>query len=128
MNKALKKTQQEFESSCVKTREYLAWHRLFKKEFTKFLTTAGAVAIEIGKSNHFDMSGFFTRKGQVWWFRIEDVRWSKDQMLIRTALNYKDYTGGINQYITLMNGDVNFMLQFEEIMQGNAYRNLAYMS
>lgn len=128
MNKAIKATQQEFESSCSKTPEYLAWHKLFKKEFTKFLTEHNATQIEIGKPNHFDMSGFFTINGQAWYFLINDLRGFEENMLIRTAKNYKDYTGGINQYISLLDDDTKFMLQFEEIMQGNAYRNLAYMS
>jgi len=101
MKKAIKSTQQEFESSSGRTPEYLAWHRLFKREFSKFLTEYGATDIQIGKPNHFNMSGFFTVNGQAWYFSISDIRWSKDKMLIRTAKSYKDYTGGMNQYASL---------------------------
>jgi len=102
MKKAIASTQQYFESSCSRTPEYLAWHRLFKGEFTKFLTSIGATLVQIGKPNHFDMSGFFTMGTQAWYFRIEDLRWSKDKMLIRIAKSYKDYAGGMNQYASLM--------------------------
>lgn len=105
MKNAITATQQDFESSYSKTPEYLAWHKLFKKEFTALLTKFGCLGIEISKPNHFDMSGFFTRLtngvAQPWYFSISDVRWSKSQMLIRTANHYKDYTGGHNQYVSL---------------------------
>lgn len=106
MKKALASTKQNFESSSSRTPEYLAWYRLFKREFTALLTNLGMTGIEISHPNHFDMSGFFTNpaRNQIWYFRIEDIRWSKDKMLIRTAKGYKDFTGGHNQYIDLKVG------------------------
>lgn len=103
MKKAIQATKQNFESSCGKTPEYLAWHRLFKKEFTKFLESKGMTGIDIKKPNHFDMSGFFKdgAKDQIWYFSISDLRGFKDTMLIRTADHYKDYSGGRNQFAPL---------------------------
>lgn len=103
MKKALAATQKEFESASYKTPEYLAWHRLFKREFTKFLQSKGMTGIEISKPNHFDMHGFFKdgARDQIWYFSISDLRWFKDNMLIRTAKHYKDFTGGMNQYVPL---------------------------
>lgn len=122
MKKALLATKQHFESSSSRTPEYLAWHRLFKKEFTLLLKNLGAVKIEIGKPNHFDMSGFFQMgTGQIWYFSISDIRWSKDSMLIRTATSFKDYTGGNNQFIALSVGsnifanDLSFIIDSEEL-------------
>jgi hypothetical protein len=92
--------QTTFESSSSRTPEYLAWHRSFKKAFTKFLNNHGATEIQINKPNHFNMSGFFkSRHGEIWYFSISDIRWSKESMLIRTANSFKDYTGGRNQFI-----------------------------
>jgi hypothetical protein len=108
MKKAIEATQAEFESASCRTPEYLSWHRLFKREFTKFLTEKGATLVQIGKPNHFDMSGFFTLGTQIWYFSISDLRWSKDQMLLRTAKHYKDYTGGNNQYVPLKRGEYSF--------------------
>jgi len=69
MEKAIQETKQEFISSSHRTKQYLAWHRLFKREFTKFLQTElGATRIKILRPNHFDMSGFFEVSGQVWYF------------------------------------------------------------
>ena len=103
MEKAIASTQEKFESASYKTEQYLTWHKLFKKEFKEFLTEKGVSNIEIGKPNHFDMSGFFTSKnGQIYYFSISDLRWSKDDMLIRTAKGHQDYMGGSNQYASLM--------------------------
>ena len=115
MQNVLELTKKEFESSSTKTPEYLAWHKTFKKEFTAFLKQKGATKIEISKSNHFDISGFFKIGMQIFWFRIEDLRWNKEDMLIRTATNFNDYTGGYNRYISLDNYEI-FLTQFNEII------------
>ena len=114
MNKALQATQKHFESSCSKTPEYLAWHRLFKREFSKLLIDfLGCPKVEIGRPNHFDMSGFFQRpSGQLFYFSISDLRWSKETMLVRTANDWEDYTGGTNNFIPLSNEmDFTFALR-----------------
>jgi hypothetical protein len=116
MIKALEATQAEFESSSGRTPEYLAWHRLFKREFTKFLTERGATAIKIGKPNHFDMSGFFTMGLQVWYFSVGDLRGFKDNMLVRTAKHDRDFTGGQNQYVPLNRGDYVFEANFKVVV------------
>jgi len=119
MKKAIKATQAEFESSSGRTPEYLAWHKLFKKEFTAFLNAKGASNIVIGKPNHFDMSGFFTLGNTIWYFSISDLRGFKDTMLIRTAKHYKDYTGGMNQYVSLKHNEETFTRQFDELTARN---------
>lgn len=116
MAKSIESTKYEFESSSCRTPQYLAWHRLFKREFTAFLKSQGITVVKIGKPNHFDMSGFFQKDAQWWYFRIEDLRWSKDRMLVRTAAHDKDYTGGRNQYLPLHNAEA-FMRAFEQIVR-----------
>lgn len=118
MKNALITTRLNFESSSGKTPQYLSWFRLFKREFTKFLTDNKASNIELGKPNHFDMSGFFTLNNQIWYFRIEDLRWSKDNMLLRTAKSNKDYTGGQNQYVNLFD-ETRFIESFHRITKRN---------
>lgn len=116
MKKAIGLTLQEFESSSGRTPEYLAWHRTFKREFTKFLEARGCTEIAIGKPNHFDMSGFFRNKnGQLWYFSISDLRGFKDKMLIRTAKHNRDFTGGMNQYASLHTVE-RFTDNFDRIM------------
>jgi len=117
MKRALDLTQTEFESSCYKTPEYLAWHRLFKREFSTFLTLRGCYEVDCGRPNHFDMSGFFTAPGgKIWYFSISDLRGSKDSMLVRTAQSYKDYTGGHNRWLPLNQGLEMFDRDFERVV------------
>lgn len=116
MKKAIAATQQEFESASHRTEQYLAWHRLFKREFTKFLQARGVKDIQIGRPNHFDMSGFFTWGNQIWYFSVSDLRSFKENMLVRTAGHYKDYTGGANQYAPLNDAD-RFSSAFFAIME-----------
>ena len=101
MKKAITETQKDFENSSSRIPEYLAWYRLFKREFTAFLKERGITEISFGKPNHFDMSGFFRKENQAYYFSIGDLRGFKDDMLIRTAKDFKDYTGGTNQSILL---------------------------
>lgn len=109
MKKTFELLKQEFISSPLKTEQYKVFHRTFKREFTKALKEKGCSNIKIGKPNHFDVSGFFQAPGgQMWYFNISDLRWSKDQMLIRTARNATDYTGGVNQYVSLTNEEILF--------------------
>jgi hypothetical protein len=101
MKKAIEITKLECQSSTCRTPEYLAWHKTFKREFKKYLHSVGADIVQIGKPNHFDISGFFQMNGQWVWFRVEDLRHRKYDMLIRTAKHDKDYTGGINCSVSL---------------------------
>lgn len=102
MKKAIYATQQEFASSSMQTPQYLAWHKLFKREFKKYLHKLGCSDVRISRPNHFDMSGFFVAPNtQIWYFRIEDLRWSKDKMLLRTAKSFDDYHGGTNCFVPM---------------------------
>ena len=108
MIKSILSTMQDFESSSQQTPQYLAWFKLFKKEFTELLVNKFCISKEdilIGKPNHFDMSGFFKYYNQWIYFSIGDLRWSNDSMLIRTAKYQKDYTGGSDHYITLSDSE-----------------------
>jgi hypothetical protein len=124
MKKALKLTQGHFESSSSRTPEYLAWHRLFKREFTKYLNELGITEIEISSPNHFDMSGFFRRQdGTAFFFSISDIRWSKDTMLLRTAMEFKNYNQhGANYFVALNNGVDGFKPRFESLVKNLTHR------
>jgi len=124
MKEAIEATKKYFESASEQTQEYRYWHWLFKKEFVKFLKERGVTAMTIAKPNHFDMSGFFTINNQIWYFRIEDLRWSKTDMLIRTAKSYQDYTGGKNEYICLLDYEM-FIQGFDRVVGTDDAMNLA---
>jgi len=114
----MKKTNQllamGFESSSGVTDEFKAFYSTFRSEFKKELKTIGATDAQFSRG-HFYVSGFFTVDGQAYYFSISDVRdfiYSKvnnpmscmHKMLYRTAQNYKDYTGGHNQWVSIESG------------------------
>ena len=58
-------------------------------------------------------SGFFTSpSGQAYYFSCDDVRWfGYTQLLIRTAKDYNDFTGGSNQFCGITKQELlNFKL------------------
>ena len=101
MKKSMKLIAEDFESSAYRTPQYLTFHRTFKREFTALLKPYIS-RIEFITPNHFDVAGFFEMNdGKIWYFSISDLRWSKGAMLIRTAKDFKDYTGGQNRYVNI---------------------------
>lgn len=91
-----------FISSSGKTLQWKRFSRMFRNDMKKLLGELGATDIRIS-TGHFYMSGFFTaRIGQVYYFSISDVRFfQRDPLLLRTAKDYEDYSGGSNQFIPL---------------------------
>lgn len=114
MKQSLILLKQGFESSSGKTPEFLAFFRTFKKEFTKELQFLGATNVQFSRG-HFYLSGFFTLGTQAWYFSLSDVRGMDyvlqhnpdscmAQLLYRSANDYKDYSGGANQYVRIESG------------------------
>ena len=86
------------ESSTVKTPEFKAFARTFKREFSKELEKVGA-KLERYTVGHFFVSGFFTNiHGKIFYFSVEDVRDRNVSMLYRTAKDFGDFSGGLNQW------------------------------
>ena len=119
MKNSIKLLLAGFESSSVTTQEFLDFYYTFRKEFTKELKSVGATDIQITKG-HFYVSGFFTVNKKVFYFNLSDVRGMdyalcnspdsiQSQLMYRTAKDYKDYTGGTNQWVTIKSGMVNEM-------------------
>ena len=107
----------EFESSSMRTPQYLAFCKIFKKQFTKLLKDNFNIkTVEISKPNHFDMNGFCeTYDGKMFNFFIGDLRWNKS-FCIREVMSFKDYTGGINRYIDIKNGMDRFMDDLKRVI------------
>ena len=102
MERIKKLLQKGFQTSSGKTPEFKSFARLFKNDWTKELATVGAT-LEAFNVGHFYLSGFFTLQGQLFYFSISDVRMYQEHghwgsILIRTAKNLKDYSGGTNTY------------------------------
>jgi len=95
----------EFESSSQTTEQYKEFHRVFRNELKKVLKPY-IKELDYSKTNHFDISEFIKlNDDRIFYFSISDLRWSKDSLLIRTAENFKDYSGGSNDYVKI---DENF--------------------
>jgi hypothetical protein len=90
-----------FESSCYETDQFRSFYNLAKKEIKSVLKPY--VDEVIFSKGHFEFYGFFkTKSGKIFYFSISDVRWfNHDDMLIRTAEHFKDFTGGSNCSIPL---------------------------
>jgi hypothetical protein len=83
-----------------------------KKRLTAIFKEKGCTNIKMDYGFYF-FSGFFTApSGQVFYFSASDVRhFGYDRLLIRTAKDYKDYTGGSNDYVSTKKSDIiNFRL------------------
>jgi hypothetical protein len=92
--------KEEFESSSVETPQFRKFYFAFKADLSRILKEH-IDKIEYHKG-HFDIYGFFTLKdGRIFYFSVGDVRHWKQDMLVRTAKGYKDWTGGPNGSVTL---------------------------
>ncbi len=111
MKKTVKLLEQGFESSSGKTPEFIAFTKIFKREFTSELKSIDVTDI-VFSVGHFYISGFFTVNNQAYYFSLPDVRdinyclkTNPDscmcKLLYRTAKDYKDYTGGVNRYVKI---------------------------
>ncbi len=80
--------------------DFKDFFRKEKKRLTNIFKEMGATDIKMDYGFYY-FSGFLTsRNGQVYYFSCSDVRhFGYNQLLIRTAKDYKDYSGGSNNHI-----------------------------
>ena len=106
-----------FESSSLDTKEFLAFVRDFKKYIKSNLPKDSNLTNF--SRGHFDVSGFIEKNGKYVYFSTSDVRYSPDEwindILIRTAKDDKDYTGGSNDSTTLK----DFKKNIERLIGGD---------
>ena len=87
-------------------RESIKAYSKQKSTVKKALKNAGFENIKIS-NGHYYFSGFATKNEKVIYFSISDVRhFPEDKVLIRTAKDYKDFTGGGNNYAQLENDSI----------------------
>lgn len=80
---------------------------LLKNMIKKELKNLNCVDIKI-KENYNYFSGFFTsQKGKVYYLSSGDYRLKPKSFLIRTAKDYKDFSGGHNNYISILENDLD---------------------
>ncbi len=92
----------EFEDSSRKTDEYKQFARDFLSDIKKLAEGYELVDKSVG---HFYVSGFLKKDGKFIYFSCSDIRHFPNEwynhLLIRTAKDEKDYTGGSNGYTKL---------------------------
>ena len=81
-------------------------YSMFKRGFKGYLQNYFKLIQFKASNNYFYISGFFELENkensnkQTYYFSIEDLRFNST-FLIRTAKDFKDYTGGNNCYLSL---------------------------
>ena len=68
-------------------------------------------------NGYYYFSGFATKNNNVIYFSISDVRYFPPtgggaDLLIRTAKDYKDYTGGVNNYSSLETEEIQKLANY----------------
>jgi len=84
------------------SQEFKDFFQKEKSRISKILKAKKCTQIKMSYGFYY-FSGFFTApSGQVYYFSSSDVRYYiHSRLLIRTAKDYKDYIGGINQYCNI---------------------------
>lgn len=94
----------EFSSGCYTGEDYKQFERKYISYLKSMCKQYGWEFVKANK-NHYEFSAFFKYKDKFIYFNISDVRYFKNEwfghILIRTAKNEKDYTGGQNRYCAL---------------------------
>lgn len=89
----------EFESSSLRTPQYVAFEKQSKKELSTMLKERG-INLHKFYGNHFEWSAVLEKGGKFVYVQMFDVRfwdWYND-VLIRTMAHDRDWTGGENHY------------------------------
>lgn len=89
------------DEGCYTSKDFKNFARVFKNRFGKEIAKVGGTNHE-QYTGHYYLSGFFDVNEQSYYYSISDVRYfNVDNILLRTAKNHKDYTGGSNHYVKL---------------------------
>lgn len=105
MEKTLSLLRGGFESSSTKTKEFVSFCKVFKKEFKIELEKIKATNVKIS-IGHFYLSGYFTdNKNRIFYYLFSDVRNFSFQnnynILIRNANSCQDFLGGTNKFLKI---------------------------
>lgn len=101
------------------SRDFMNWAKEFKHMIQEQIALVGGTDYK-QNTGHYYVSGFFKIGEQAYYISCDDVRYSSadhvvNTILIRTAKDYKDYTGGCNHYIRI---DDNMFKEHENEFSG----------
>ena len=88
----------------VTSPDFTLFTREFKSMILEQLKKIGGTDYE-QRNGHYYVYGFFKVGEQPFYISISDVRhFTIEDILIRTAKDYKDFTGGSNHYLNIQDG------------------------
>lgn len=92
------------DDGCTTSKDFKSFARVFKNELAKELKEFNVTNHE-QNTGHYYVSGFFKKENQWWYYSINDVRYfNYISLLIRTAKDNRDFTGGANHYLEIKPG------------------------
>ncbi len=97
------------DTGCYTSEDFKKFAREFKSMINEQLQYVGGVEYK-QNVGHYYISGFFKVDEQPYYISLSDVRYCNPEninLLIRTAKDYKDFTGGTNHYIRFMDMEDN---------------------
>ena len=97
------------DTGCYTSADFKKFAREFKSMINEQLQYIGGVEYK-QNVGHYYISGFFKVHEQPYYVNLSDVRYCNPyniSLLIRTAKDYKDFTGGTNHYIPFMDMEDN---------------------
>lgn len=96
----------EFSSGCYTGEDYKQFQTKYVNYLRSLCKQNGWELVNVGR-NHYEFTAFIKSDNRYVYFSISDVRYWQNEwykrILIRTANNEKDYTGGNNNYTSLPN-------------------------
>lgn len=100
------------DNGCYTSEDFKKFSREFKSMINEEIKKVGGTDYQQSKGTHYYISGFFKVGEQPYYISLSDVRYenpNRIDLLIRTAKDYKDYTGGTNHFIDFMEEDNIFV-------------------
>ena len=80
--------------------DFKKFFRNEKRRITENLKAIGCTNIKLDYGFYYFMGFFNSPSGQLYYLSCSDVRhFGYTQLLYRTAKHYKDFSGGMNQYV-----------------------------
>lgn len=97
-------TQGIIDEGCYQSDDFKNFCREFRSFIKRELKKVGGTDYQ-QSNGHYYITGFFTLNNQVYYISLSDIRDGFNiydvDLLIRTAKDYKDFTGGKNNYIPI---------------------------
>lgn len=107
------------DDGCYTSRDFYNWAKEFKHMVQEQIALIGGTDYQ-QSTGHYYISGFFKVGEQCYYISCDDVRYSNadhvaNNILIRTATDYKDFHGGCNHYIKI---EDNMFRDYENEFRG----------